>query len=196
MASLIRTLAPTALPIDIDEVKAGLRIDGEDEDDFLESAIAAAVDLAESRMHRAILPQTWRMTLDAFPREILLPWPIARTAAVAYRAAAGSTWIDLDADAISLSPGVPSIVRPAYGKVWPIPLRDPDSVRVTFETASWPTAAAVPPGIKHWLITKVGELFEQREASGPIEMRPYRFVDNLIATYQVSDYAWRSGVNG
>jgi uncharacterized phiE125 gp8 family phage protein len=196
MASLIRTLAPTALPIDADAVKLGLRIDGEDEDDFLESAIAAAVDLAESRMHRAILPQTWQMTLDAFPREILLPWPIARTAAVAYRAAAGSTWIDLDAAAVSLSPGVPSIVRPAYGTVWPIPLCDPDSVRVTFQAASWLTAATVPPGIQHWIIAKVGELFEQREASGPIEMRPYRFVDNLIAAYQVSDYAWRSGANG
>jgi uncharacterized phiE125 gp8 family phage protein len=196
MASLIRTIAPTALPIDLDTVKAGLRIDGEEENDFLESAIAAAVDLAESRMHRAILPQTWQMTLDAFPREILLPWPIARTVTVAYRAAAGSTWIDLDAAAVSLSPGVPSIVRPAYGQVWPIPLCDPDSVRVTFQAASWPTAAAVPPGIKHWLITKVGELFEQREASGPVEITPYRFVDNLIAAHQVSDYAWRSGANG
>jgi hypothetical protein len=46
------------------------------------------------------------------------------------------------------------------------------------------------------IIAKVGELFEQREASGPMEMRPYRFMDNLIAAYQVSDYAWRSGANG
>jgi uncharacterized phiE125 gp8 family phage protein len=196
MASLIRTIAPTALPIDIDEVKAGLRIDGDDEDDFLESAIAATVELAENQMHRAILPQTWQMTLDAFPREILLPWPIARTVTVAYRAVAGSTWTDLSAATVSLSPGVPSIVRPAYGESWPTPICDPDSVRVTFETASWLTAAAVPPGIKHWLITKVGELFEQREASGPVEITRYRFVDNLITVYQVSDYAWRSGANG
>lgn len=192
MAGLTRSVAPAAFPVELDELKVGLRIDGADEDDFLETLIAAATDDVENLTHRAILPQTWILLLDAFPPSIRLPWPVARTATVAYQATAG-VWTDLNAADVTLIPGPPSWVAPAYGKTWPQPITHPDSVRVTYTAHSWATVAAVPAGIKQWIIARAGELHEQREASGPLEVREHRFIRGLLQAHVLPDYGQRHG---
>lgn len=191
MASLTRTIAPIEWPVDVDAVKAGLRIDGSDEDDLLETLIQAATEYAEVKLGRAILAQTWVLTLDRFPPKIRLPWPVVRTATVAYQATAGA-WTTLDGAVITLAPGPPSYIWPAYTATWPVPIAHVDAVRVTFSAYSWATVAVVPAGIKQWIIAKVGELFAQRETSGPIQLYAHRFLDGLLAPWVVPAY----GVGG
>lgn len=193
MAGLTRSVAPLDTPVFVDEVKTGLRIDSDDEDTFLESLISAATDDAENLLHRAFLPQTWILLLDAFPASWLrLPYPIARTATVAYQATAG-VWTTLTAGAVALIAGPPSYVIPAYNLTWPSPIDFPDSVRVTYSTYSWADSDSVPAGIKQWIIARVGELYEQREASGPLEVREHRFIRGLLAPHVLPDYGQRYG---
>lgn len=193
MAGLTRSVAPLDTPVFVDEVKIGLRIDSDDEDTFLESLIAAATDDAENLLHRAILPQTWILLLDAFPASgIRLPYPVARTATVAYQATAG-VWTTLTVGQIALISGPPSYVAPAYGQTWPVAIDFPDSVRVTYTAYSWETTDSIPAGIKQWIIARVGELYEQREASGPLEVREHRFIRGLLASHVWPDYGQRYG---
>ncbi len=192
MAGLVRSIAPTALPVDLDAAKTGLRIEHDEEDDLIESLIAAATDDAETRLHRALLPQTWVLTLDSLPTYIALPWPLARSATLEYRATAGA-WTAIDADEIFLSSGPPSFVIPSYGLSWPTPIDHPNTARVTFEAYSWSAPASVPAGIKQWIIARVGEMYEQREASGPVVLHAHKFIDGLLAPWIVPDYAQRYG---
>ncbi len=192
MAGLVRSIAPTLRPVDLDAVKAGLRIEQDEEDDLIEALISAATDDAENRLHRALLPQTWVLTLDSLPGYIALPWPVARSATIEYRATAGA-WTAIDADEIFLSGGPPSFVMPSYGLSWPTPIDHPDAARVTFEAYSWSAPALVPAGIRQWIIARVGELYEQREASSPVVLHSHKFIDGLLAPWIVPDYAQRYG---
>lgn len=262
MAGLSRVVAPTVCPVDGSAVKLGLRIEQDEEDDLIDALIAAATDDAENRLHRAILPQTWRLSLDRLSDRILIPWPVARSVTLEIRTEAGgtvadeavttvlNTWALLDhakvgaaefslktsagasvsaakyavdygagavralhADAvgvgmlasydygwtvaansdIALVQGPPSYLVPGYGKTWQVPIDVPDSVRVTFAAYSWASPATVPAGIRQWIVARVGELFEQREASGPVQLYSHRFVDGMLAPWIVPDYAARNG---
>src|SRR4051794_4125579 len=66
---LVRTAAPAAF-LDLDEVKLHLRVDADNtaEDTLIQLYLDAAVDAIEGHLHRAILEQTWKLTLDEFPR--------------------------------------------------------------------------------------------------------------------------------
>jgi len=191
MAGLTRSVAPTAYPVTATTIKDGLRIVIEEEDEFIESLMYVAVDDAENLLHRAILPQTWVLLLDAFPSDwIRLPYPVARTVTVAYQATAG-VWTTLSASDVTLVAGPPSMVIPAYGKTWPVAIDYPDSVRVTYTAHSWATPALVPAGIKQWIIARVGELYEQREASGEIGLNSYPFIRALLSPHVLPDYRYR-----
>lgn len=63
---------PDGLPVTVDNVKSQLRLTHHDDDEMLQKIIIpAAVNWAETFMDRAILTQTWELTLDEFP-----PWEI------------------------------------------------------------------------------------------------------------------------
>lgn len=192
MAGLTRTVAPTLTPVDVADVKAGLRIDSSAEDGLLGILITAATNMAENRLGRALLPQTWVLTLDRLPGVIRLPCPVARTVTIVYQAKPGA-WTWIAAEMITLVPGPPSVVLPAYQATWPTPIAHADSVLVTFSAYSWATASEIPASIKQWIIAKVGELFEQRETSGPVQIYSHRFLDGLLAPWTVPAYAY-SGV--
>lgn len=190
MAGLIRTVDPTDLPVDVAMIKPELGIDFDDRDNRLAALIKAATDEVEHRLHRAILPQTWMLFLDSLPRQIRLPWPTAQSVTIDYRQDAGD-WIALGANDVFLVSGAPSIVVPARGVTWPAVSHYPDSVRVTFQSWSWKTVADVPMGIQQWIVARVGELVDQVERSGPIQMFSHQFVDGLLAPWIIPDYGWR-----
>lgn len=58
---------PAAEPVSLSEARAWLRVDGSDEDDAIRSLIVAARALVEMATRRALVAQTWRLTLDAWP---------------------------------------------------------------------------------------------------------------------------------
>jgi uncharacterized phiE125 gp8 family phage protein len=57
--------------------KNWLRVDYEEDDDLIESCIKAATNRVEGYLNRALIEQTWTMTLDEFPSEgyIRIPRP-------------------------------------------------------------------------------------------------------------------------
>jgi uncharacterized phiE125 gp8 family phage protein len=61
--------APVAEPLALDEARAFLRADTNDDDELIASLIAAARTHVEALTRRALITQGWRLTLDAWPAD-------------------------------------------------------------------------------------------------------------------------------
>src|ERR1041385_152928 len=62
--SLTIVAPPTVEPITLDEVKNWLKQDGGDDDALITDLISAAREHAEKYLRRALITQTWKLTLD------------------------------------------------------------------------------------------------------------------------------------
>lgn len=72
MSSLLLT-APAVEPLSLAETKDYLRVEHNDDDDLIGALIAASRIHVEAQTRRALITQTWRITLDAWPSEGRLP---------------------------------------------------------------------------------------------------------------------------
>lgn len=91
---LIRTIAPVGLPITVEEARQQAEFDSDHRDDLIQSYIEAAVDLLDGptgMLGRAIVTQTWRLELAAWPACLVLPVEPVQSVSVSYINAAGVT---------------------------------------------------------------------------------------------------------
>ena len=186
--SLVLVTAPAVEPITLAEAKLHLRVDHDDEDDLITALIVAARRQAETFTRRALVEQTWRLTLDAFPAAPIR-LPMGRVSTISHvkyvdGAGAWQTWAadnylaDLDS--------VPARIVPAYGQSWPSARRQLASVEIRF-VAGFGNAAAVPADIKAAIKLALGDLYEERSAKSggspnlsPVPaslLWPYRIVE-------------------
>lgn len=153
-------------PLSLAEAKAACRVDADitADDAFISAAISAARSQAEQYLCRALAPQTWERTLDAFPvGGIELGWPtVTAIVSVVYTDTAGtpqnlvSSAYVLDADF------APGWCMEAEGASWPATLDTANAVRVRF-TSGWAEGAGVPEDVKSWIKLRVATLFKFRE---------------------------------
>ena len=145
---------PGEEPVTLAEAKAFCRIDGSDEDALVNALIAAARLQVESLTGRALITQTWRLTMACAPRLVELPViPVAALVAAPDGAV-------LQGDAVLL-------VEPV------------DELTVDY-TAGYGAAADVPGDLKQAVLTLVAHWYENRDA---VTMPPLGF-DRLIASYK------------
>jgi len=64
---LVRTTAPAAEPVTLAEAKMHLRVIDSSEDSLISMLIASARQHAETITRRALVTQSWKLTLDQFP---------------------------------------------------------------------------------------------------------------------------------
>jgi len=196
--SIVRITEPTSRSVSVSEAKEFLRVRGSTAEDYLFRAfINAAEDYAENYMKRSIMPQQWRLKLDAIPAsdEIELPnGPLSTvTSAVSNFSyydstnatnAMPTTAYTIDADAAN-----PRIYL-TYNSRWPSNIRRyHDSINIEYWTG-YPSKDSVPDDIKTWVKLRVGSYFENREAlmvgSGNfISELPRSYVDGLLDRHSV-----------
>ena len=188
--SLRLVTPPTALAVSLAEAKAHLRVTDTAEDALITAMITSATETAEQITGRAIMPQTWELTLDGFDEGVVLTRvPVSAVTSLTYIDAAGATQTSTthrlrNADDFSVS-----VVLPGYGESFPETLDDTETVKVRF-TAGYANAAAVPEPIKAWIKLTVSAMYENREAeayssravSTTVKMS---FVDGLLDRYRV-----------
>jgi len=158
---LVRTVEPAAPVISLAEAKRHLRVLHDDDDDDITELVEVATAAIEgpNGIGVALTPQTWRLSLDHFPCEIVIPLgPVTSISSIAYTGVDGnsatvSTWrADLDQQ--------PVRVWPARDAVWPSLLCEPGAVKVTFVCGHTATPADLKAAIK----LLVGHFYEHREA--------------------------------
>lgn len=167
---------PGEEPVTLAELKLHARIDLTDDDDLLAGLITAAREWVEQHTARRLMLRTETLFLDDFPdcdRIVIPVAPIAAIGAVTYldQDDAAST---VDATTITKDTNGPiGIVALKTGQTWPAltsSKRPANAVRVAF-TSGYPTAAAVPSSLKLAVKLLAAHLYENREATAPIEIR-------------------------
>ena len=189
----LKLITPAStLAVSLVEAKAHLRVDSSDEDTLITALITSATETAEQITGRAIMPQTWELTQDAFDDPMVLTRvPVASVTSVNYLNESGNL-IVLDPSAYDLYNTDDfgyATVLPAYETAWPATRDTTNAVAVRY-VAGYADAASVPEGIKQWIKLTVSAMFENREAeaysssavSTTVKMS---FVDALLDRYRV-----------
>lgn len=193
--------APTEEPITKEEFKdafARILDASADEDILIDSFIVAARMHGENVItHRAWASRTIELVLDAFPHEILLPYPnVTALTSIKYKdtfnveqTLSSSLYQTDDVSAGDKGDDVfpPMRIRPAYGVSWPQTYSEMNAVRVRY-TCGWTAKANIPDAIKTWMNLRVASMYENREAvviGQTVELIPRDYVDGLLDPYVV-----------
>lgn len=144
----------------LEEVKTHLRIDIEDEDQYLKVLVAAAIDFCENFTGRAISNKRIEIILDAFPTDnIKILWyPIKSVNKVTYIDQKGVLKELDDSNYQSILDVEPPVIIPKTS--WPQgTVNTPGAVRIE-ALAGY---ERVPKSIKEALLLLVGHFYENRE---------------------------------
>ena len=203
---LVQTSAPALEPISVEEVKLQSRIIDDSEEQLLVLLIGAARRYVESYTGRSLISQGWRLTLDSFPGPSLMgvPFgvtftmpghaiqlertPVISVDSITYTAMDSTTQTMPSTDYVADLSGPIARITPKFGKIWPIPLPQIGAVQVNYTAGYGTTAASVPEGIRHWMLMRVGTLYENREEVALLnrgKIEPLPFIDTLLDPYRV-----------
>lgn len=163
-------------------------------DDALIEALVGIVtdelDGVNGWLGRALIDQTWLLTLDRFPGarrfwhfgaggycvwdRIPLPLtsPLYSGASPAPAPVTSVTYVDDDGATQTLVEGTdyrvvtdgdPIFIEPIFGACWPDTRDIAGAVRITYQAGYGPTAASVPASILGYARIRLGQLYEFRE---------------------------------
>jgi len=165
----LKLVTPPAIePVSLLEAKAHLRLDTSSEDAYVTALIAAARGKVELFLRRALINQTFELTLDHFPahsRSIDLPRPpLQSVASIKYIDTAGALQTmssgDYVVDAASNEIGR---VAPAWNQYWPITRCSINAVVIRFVAGYGDDAGNVPQAIQQGILVEISNLYENRE---------------------------------
>jgi hypothetical protein len=179
---------PAAVPVSVDEARAHVSAYGTGNDAILSAMIDAAVSHLDGRagiLGRALIQQTWELSLDEFPR-YLVPGadfrPLNRTLLTEFSAirlplaplvsVSSVKYIDVNGTQQTLDPATytvdatsePGVIVPAYGAMWPATRAVRNAVTIQFVCGYGTAATDVPAALRAAILLMVGDLFENREA--------------------------------
>jgi uncharacterized phiE125 gp8 family phage protein len=184
---LVRVTAPASPVISLAEAKKHLRVLHDDDDTEIEAFVAAATAMIEgpNGIGIALSSQTWRLSLDHFPCEIIVPLgPVISIDGISYTKEDGTSgttdrWrVDMDSQ--------PCRIWPPYDGAWPVSRCEPGAVKVTF-TAGFTT---IPADLKAAILLLVGHLYENREAVADKAMAELPMaVSTILDRYRVGRVA-------
>jgi uncharacterized phiE125 gp8 family phage protein len=163
---------PDFAVVSLDEAKAQLRVDHDDDNDLIETLIEVAtqhIDGSAGWLGRALISQTLELQLDRFPNcGVLLPYPpvAGPVTSVKYDDADG---VEQTANSSSYRLVGPS-GRPRfeleYGATWPSTRCQTAAVRIRYVAGYGESGDDVPAPIRHAILLMVSELYQNREITG------------------------------
>lgn len=153
---------------------------------LIQMLIDVATEEAERATGRALLTQTWQLSLSALRQPIELPrQPVRSIVSITYLDADGVEQT-LAADQYQLSGWDDSEIIPAYGVTWPAVRGGAGCVSVRWVAGYGDNAEDIPAPIRQWILMRVATLYEHREevvVGVPVARLPV--FDGLLAPYRV-----------
>lgn len=188
--TVTQTTPPAYRPLTLPEVKLHLRVDHSDEDALIGILQGAAVDTCQQLTGRSIMAQGWKLTLNGWVDAVRLPYPeISAVSSIKY--------LDKGGVQQTLGPSMYALigdtVHKTRGATYP-ELGDGLGVVEINYTAGYNAGnevaqqAAVPAGIKAWLLLTIGTLYANRESiqtGVSVAALPDRFTDSLLDRFKV-----------
>jgi uncharacterized phiE125 gp8 family phage protein len=157
----------TSTPVvTLEEAKAHLRIDGDQDDATLSGFLLAATQFVEVETRTSLGTADFMLTLDAFPSErvIQLPRPpLVNVTLVQFQNADGSQqYLDSSEYLLDIDSRPGRLALPP-GKAWPATRAAINAVRIHYTAGREP--GDVPQILKLAVLMLTGHFFENREAS-------------------------------
>lgn len=178
--------APATEPITLDEAKAHLRVTSNTEDYLIGALISAARDLCERETGRALLPQTWELSLSGFCDEMKLGHaPVASITSIKYTDADGAEQTLATTEYVfDDASDIQSSIVLAPNKTWPQVYSGINNVRIRY-VAGYANAAAVPNALRQWMLLQISHWYRNRESVGVAGFVEMPFVQHLINAYRI-----------
>lgn len=157
--TMIRTIAPTELAVDLSLARLNLRVDGNDLDALITIWIQGITRKLERDVGQVFMEQKWEVRLPSFPgagEPIDLPHPAMEITAVKYLNADVET--SLATGAFRLNVGnYSSSMLAAAGTPWPV---GATNIVVTVKCGYGSTPSAVPETAKLFILAKLVEQYD------------------------------------
>ena len=161
----------TGEPIILEDLKAHLRImPGETEDDdYLNALISMSREYVEQVTNRKLMPQSWKLYLDAWPNKDYVQLPYGKVVSVP---STGIVYTNSTGDSTTFSSTAwsastasdPGRVYLKYDSDWPtVTLDNKDPISVEF-VCGYSTRATIPISIKHAMKIVCSNYYENRES--------------------------------
>jgi hypothetical protein len=192
---------PATEPVSRDEAKAHARIEVSADDDLIDAYIAAARQMVEQFTGRALITQTWKLTLDCWPGAKADDWwDGAREGAISmlegseielckapFRAITSvntydesnnaTLWASSNYYAAPQAGGFGRLVK-VYGSTWPTLVRDKAAIAIAFTAGYGANASDVPMALRQAVKIMVAWWYENRDVKDIPQaatnlMRPY-----------------------
>jgi uncharacterized phiE125 gp8 family phage protein len=184
--------APAAEPVTLAEAKTHLRVDHDAEDEEIESLITDARQDLEQGTWRALMTQTWELSLPGWPEDgrIELPYPPLQSVTwVKYTDDEGvTTTVDSSLYVVDTY-AEPGVVMPKAGESWPSFSPAAANPIVVRYVAGYGDAEDVPSLLKRAMKLLIGHWYENREATvvaaGTVATELPLAVDSIVFKYQV-----------
>lgn len=185
---LTRISAPTGLPVSVVDARGFCRVSHVDEDSLIEGLIGAAHDLLDGPtglLGRAILTQTWRMELTAWPQSVVLPIEPVSAVSVSWLDAANAAH-DLDdaATVLVANPGAAPVLT--FDQAFSLPSLSATAaypVRIDM-TCGYGGASAVPGSLRQAILMTVAHWYANREAAAAVMVEVPLAVSALLARHR------------
>lgn len=174
---------PAAEPVEIDDCKAALRIDGTEFDALLPALIASARQVAEQETGRAFIAQTWRAELDDWP-EATDAIPVYRPSACSITYWDGATWAVLSGSEYMFAPsGSGTVLAPALDADWPALVDIAVGPRVRIDLTAGVAAAAaytVPECVRTYITALVGQIIQSPDLTASQAAQAHPLLARLL----------------
>lgn len=207
--SLAKIVQPAVEPVSLSLLKKHLRVEHEDEDDYLMSLVGAARQYCELRTDRCFIDTRLEMTLDTFPAALELPLPLPPFSPTAGRQDIEVSFRNVQLQSLPVveaepvivsSPGTfivnrsatPAVLTPNVNGYWPVtgPIRS--AVTIRWWAGYGDSGDKVPKGLRHAILMLAAHWYVQRETVavniGSAPSMPYG-VDELLSTFCWGSYA-------
>jgi uncharacterized phiE125 gp8 family phage protein len=151
---------PAALAVSLEAARLSARLDGPEADVELRQVIGQHTRDAEHETGRALVAQTFRLTLDKFPPAFRLEHPpILAVEHIKFYDANGVRQILHPDDYLVDAKSEPGEIVPAPGRAWPATQGRINAVEVQYSCGYGADDSTVPDEIKGYILGKVAEHF-------------------------------------
>jgi uncharacterized phiE125 gp8 family phage protein len=157
---------PSEEPITLEEAKTFLRVDFDEDDDLIASLITMARKTVEHRTRRALITQTWTLTLPCWPCDSVIRIekpPVQSIGHVKFYDTTGvQQTISSSNYQVIAKPDSPGRVIPISGYSWPGLYDREEAIEVEF-TTGYGGVTDVPEEAKQAMNLLIAERYENRE---------------------------------
>jgi len=151
---------PVALAVSLEAARLSARLDGPEADVELRQVIGQHTRDAEHETGRALVQQTFRLTLDKFPPAFRLEHPpILAVEHIKFYDTNGVRQILHPDDYLVDNESEPGEIVPAPGRAWPATQGRINAVEVQYSCGYGVDDSTVPDEIKGYILGKVAEHF-------------------------------------